>query len=124
MVLRKFEIEEALREENQEISAGRLKEDSPLDFSEGFKELCEAARRGDLKTIHEKIAGGVNINARDAFDNTPLILVYPPPRLIDCLWTWTSPTDGEAAHSIIIPKLDSRAFPRMRFLSMNSRSFA
>jgi ankyrin repeat and BTB/POZ domain-containing protein 1 len=84
MVLRKFEIEEALREENQEISAGRLKEDSPLEFSEGFTALCEAARRGDLKTIHEKISEGVNINARDAFDNTPLILVYAPSRLMDC----------------------------------------
>jgi hypothetical protein len=74
MVLRKFEIEEALREENQEISAGRLKEDSPLDSSESFRILCNAARRGDLKTCHEKISEGVNINARDGFDYTPLIL--------------------------------------------------
>jgi ankyrin repeat and BTB/POZ domain-containing protein 1 len=74
MVLKKFEIEEALREENQEISAGRLKEDSPLDSSENFRIFCDAARRGDLKTCHEKISEGVNINARDHFDYTPLIL--------------------------------------------------
>ena len=78
MVLRKFEIEEALREENQEISAGRLKEENPLDLSEDFRILCIAARRGDLKTCHEKITAGVNINARDLFDYTPLILVLHP----------------------------------------------
>jgi ankyrin repeat/BTB/POZ domain-containing protein 1 len=74
-VRRKFEIEEALREENQEIRAGRLKEDSPLDESEDFRLLCDAARRGDLKTCHEKISQGVNINAKDRFDYTPLICV-------------------------------------------------
>ena len=75
MVLRKDQIEAALHAESQEISAGRLKEDNPLDTSEPFRELCEACRRGDLKVVHEKIAEGVNINARDAFDYTPLILV-------------------------------------------------
>lgn len=74
MVLNKFEIELALRDEHQDISAGRLKDENPLDLSEGFRELCEAARRGDSKTCHEKISEGVNINAKDLFDNTPLIL--------------------------------------------------
>jgi len=69
------QIEAALHAEHQEISAGRLKEDNPLDTSEAFRVLCEGSRRGDLKVVHEKIAEGVNINARDYFDYTPLILV-------------------------------------------------
>lgn len=75
MVLRKDQIEAALHAENQEIKAGRLKEDNPLDTSESFGLLCQACRKGDLKVVHEKIAEGVNINAKDIFDYTPLILV-------------------------------------------------
>jgi ankyrin repeat/BTB/POZ domain-containing protein 1 len=78
MVLRKDQIEAALAAESQEISAGRLKEDNPLDTSEPFRKLCEACRRGDLKVVHESVAEGVNINARDLFDYTPLILVIHP----------------------------------------------
>ena len=74
-VLRKHQIETALRAEHQEVSAGRLREDNPYDDSDLFKEFCEACRRGDLKLCQEKIQGGVNINARDKFDYTPLILV-------------------------------------------------
>lgn len=74
MVLHKHEIEAALRTENQEIAAGRLREDSPLDLSDDFRTLCQACRRGDLKVCQEKITEGVNINARDSFDYTPLIL--------------------------------------------------
>ena len=77
MVLAKHDIEAALRDENREISAGRLKEDNPLDLSEDFRVLCEACRRGDLKVCQEKIQEGININARDRFDYTPLILVRP-----------------------------------------------
>lgn len=75
MVLRKDEIEKSLYEENQAISQGKLKEDSPLDLSDDFRILCEACRRGDLKVCQEQITSGVNINARDRFDYTPLILV-------------------------------------------------
>ncbi len=75
MVLDKHEIEAALYDEKQEISAGRLKEDSPLDVTEDFRLLCEACRKGDLKVCQEKITEGTNINARDRFDYTPLILV-------------------------------------------------
>jgi ankyrin repeat/BTB/POZ domain-containing protein 1 len=75
MVFHKGQIEAALHAEHQEISAGRLKEDNPLDTSDAFRILCEASRRGDLKLVHEQIAAGVNINARDRFDYTPLILV-------------------------------------------------
>jgi len=75
MVLKKHEIEAALHAEAQAISAGKLKEDNPLDLSESFRIFCEACRRGDLKVCQEKITEGVNINARDKFDYTPLILV-------------------------------------------------
>ncbi|TKA56794.1 hypothetical protein B0A49_10901 [Cryomyces minteri] len=74
MAVGKHEIEQALHAEKQEISAGRLKEDNPLDVSEEFRIFCEACRRGDLKACQEKITEGVNINARDRFDYTPLIL--------------------------------------------------
>ncbi|MCJ1363716.1 hypothetical protein MMC16_002825 [Acarospora aff. strigata] len=74
MVLRKDQLEASLHEEKKLIKDGRLKEDSPLDFSECFTTLCDACRRGDLKVCQEMITDGANINARDAFDYTPLIL--------------------------------------------------
>ncbi len=74
-LLRKDQIEASLLEENQAIKAGKLKEDNPLDLSESFTQLCEACRRGDLKVCQETITEGANINARDRFDYTPLILV-------------------------------------------------
>ena len=76
--VKKFEIEAALKAEHEDIKAGRLKEDNPLELSEGFRQLCEASRRGDLKVCQEKILEGVNLNARDLFDYTPLILVSHP----------------------------------------------
>ncbi|OBT93903.1 hypothetical protein VE01_08222 [Pseudogymnoascus verrucosus] len=74
MVLRKDELEIQLKDEHQLIKEGVLRDDSPLDTSNDFNRLCDACRRGDLKDCHEMIAGGVNINARDIFDYTPLIL--------------------------------------------------
>jgi ankyrin repeat and BTB/POZ domain-containing protein 1 len=74
-VKKKHEIEAALAKENQQISSGKLKEDNPLDLSENFRIFCEACRRGDLKVCQEMISMGVNINARDKYDYTPLILV-------------------------------------------------
>ncbi|KAL1889843.1 hypothetical protein Cpir12675_005640 [Ceratocystis pirilliformis] len=47
---------------------------TPLNKSPKFEALLEACRRGDLKTCHELIISGVNINARDRYDYTPLIL--------------------------------------------------
>ncbi|CAA9960162.1 Ankyrin repeat and BTB/POZ domain-containing protein [Pyrenophora teres f. maculata] len=73
-VKKKYEIEAALATEAQAISAGQLKEENPLDLSEDFRLFCEACRRGDLKVCQEMISTGVNINARDKFDYTPLIL--------------------------------------------------
>ncbi|EOA90901.1 hypothetical protein ACJQWK_11540 [Exserohilum turcicum] len=73
-VKKKYEIEAALANEAQAISAGQLKEENPLDLSDDFRVFCEACRRGDLKVCQEMISTGVNINARDKFDYTPLIL--------------------------------------------------
>ena len=78
MILRKDQLEASLREEKKLIEHGRLKEDSPLDLSASFGKLCEACRRGDLKVCQEMITEGANINARDQFDYTPLILVGRP----------------------------------------------
>jgi ankyrin repeat and BTB/POZ domain-containing protein 1 len=75
MVLRKDELEVQLKDEHQLIRDGVLRDDSPLDVSEEFSKLCDACRRGDLKACQESITTGVNINARDQFDYTPLILV-------------------------------------------------
>lgn len=75
MVIAKHQLEAALYAEKQDISSGRLKEENPLDFSEDFRVFCDACRRGDLKVCQEQITKGVNINARDKFDYTPLILV-------------------------------------------------
>ncbi|KAI9754497.1 MAG: Nascent polypeptide-associated complex subunit beta [Chaenotheca gracillima] len=74
MVLRKDELEAQLHAENRDISEGKIKDDNPLDVSASFRTLCEACRRGDLKVCQEMITEGVNINARDQFDYTPLIL--------------------------------------------------
>ncbi|KAK2772963.1 hypothetical protein FQN53_004333 [Emmonsiellopsis sp. PD_33] len=71
---RKDQLETSLQHERKLIRDGKLKEDNPLDLSHPFRELCEACRRGDLKACQEKITEGVNINARDLFDCTPLIL--------------------------------------------------
>jgi ankyrin repeat/BTB/POZ domain-containing protein 1 len=70
----KHEIEKALAQEKQDIQAGRLKDENPLDKSPDFRLVCEAARRGDLRLAQEQITKGVNINARDEYDYTPLIL--------------------------------------------------
>lgn len=76
-VLGKHQLEKALYEENKAVSSGRLKDENPLDTSAEFRRFCEACRRGDLRVCQEQISKGVNINARDEFDYTPLILVGP-----------------------------------------------
>jgi ankyrin repeat/BTB/POZ domain-containing protein 1 len=75
MAIAKHEIEQALHSEHQQISSGRLREDNPLDNSPEFQQLCQACRRGDLRVVLELIQQGVNVNGRDIFDYTPLILV-------------------------------------------------
>ncbi|KAF2749130.1 hypothetical protein M011DRAFT_466246 [Sporormia fimetaria CBS 119925] len=73
-IKKKHEIEAALANETQQISSGLLKEENPLDLSDDFRIFCEACRRNDLKMCQEMISKGVNINARDKYDYTPLIL--------------------------------------------------
>jgi ankyrin repeat and BTB/POZ domain-containing protein 1 len=73
-LLRKDQLEKSLFDEKKLIDEGVLKEENPLDLSESFRILCEACRRGDLKVCQEKIQEGVNINAKDQYDYTPLIL--------------------------------------------------
>ncbi|OJJ43074.1 hypothetical protein ASPZODRAFT_103947 [Penicilliopsis zonata CBS 506.65] len=73
-VLRKDQLEVSLHNEKKLIKEGAIKDDNPLDLSDPFRELCSACRKGDLKVCQEKITEGVNINARDPFDYTPLIL--------------------------------------------------
>jgi hypothetical protein len=75
MVLRKDQLEVALKDEHQLIQSGVIRDDSPLDLTPEFQKLCDACRVGDTNGCHEAITTGVNINARDPFDYTPLILV-------------------------------------------------
>ena len=73
-LLRKDQLELSLHNEKKLIEEGVIKEDFPFDISDNFKRLCEATRNGDLKICQEMIQEGVNINAKDEFDYTPLIL--------------------------------------------------
>jgi len=77
MVLRKDELEVQLKNENELIKSGVLRDENPLDLSDQFAAFLEACRRGDLKTCQELISAGVNINGKDNFDYTPLIIVCP-----------------------------------------------
>ncbi|KAL8387528.1 hypothetical protein RB595_009843 [Gaeumannomyces hyphopodioides] len=74
MMAPKHELEAKPREENSLARSGLLREENPLDLSGAFNDFLEACRRGDLKTCQELLSAGVNINGRDAFDYTPLIL--------------------------------------------------
>ncbi|TKA81879.1 hypothetical protein B0A55_01575 [Friedmanniomyces simplex] len=73
-ILAKHQLEKALHDEKVAVSSGRLKDENPLDTSADFRRFCEACRRGDLRLCQEQISKGVNVNARDEFDYTPLIL--------------------------------------------------
>ncbi|KAK0939571.1 hypothetical protein LTR29_008820 [Friedmanniomyces endolithicus] len=73
-ILAKHQLEKALHDEKVAVSSGRLKDENPLDTSEDFRHFSEACRRGDLRLCQELISKGINVNARDEFDYTPLIL--------------------------------------------------
>lgn len=75
MVLRKFELEGKLGEEARLIESGVLIDENPLDDTPEFHEFLMACRRGDLRICQELISDGVNINGKDRFDYTPLIIV-------------------------------------------------
>ncbi|KAJ4311899.1 hypothetical protein N0V84_010219 [Fusarium piperis] len=74
MVLRKHELEGKLGEEAQLIKSGVLRDENPLDDTPEFHEFLMACRHGDLRTCQELISRGVNINGKDRFDYTPLII--------------------------------------------------
>ncbi|KAH7037576.1 uncharacterized protein B0I36DRAFT_283263 [Microdochium trichocladiopsis] len=74
MVLRKHELEVKLKDDLELVRSGVLREENPLDTSEGFNELLQACRRGDLRRVQELISEGVNLNGKDKFDYTPLII--------------------------------------------------
>ncbi|KAK9443594.1 ankyrin repeat and BTB/POZ domain-containing protein 1 [Metarhizium brunneum] len=74
MVLRKHELEGKLGEESEMIKSGVLRDENPLDQSDEFNEFLLACRHGDLRKCQEFISQGVNINGKDRFDYTPLII--------------------------------------------------
>lgn len=73
--LKKHELEAQLKNENDLIRIGILRDENPLDVSDDFNSFLQACRRGDLKRCQELISAGVNINGKDLFDYTPLIVV-------------------------------------------------
>lgn len=75
MVLHKDQLESQLHAEHHLIKTGVLRNENPLDQSDAFNELMLACRIGDLRKCQEMISAGVNINGKDEFDYTPLILV-------------------------------------------------
>ncbi|KAI5921171.1 BTB/POZ domain-containing protein [Camillea tinctor] len=74
MVLRKHELEAKLKDDLELVQSGVLRDENPLDLSAEFNELLEACRRGDLRHTQELISAGVNLNGKDRFDYTPLII--------------------------------------------------
>ncbi|RYP02877.1 hypothetical protein DL764_005533 [Monosporascus ibericus] len=74
MVLRKHELEAKLKNDIELVKSGVLRDENPLDTSDEFNELLEACRKGNLKRVQELISAGVNLNGKDKFDYTPLIL--------------------------------------------------
>lgn len=75
MVLRKHELESKLGEESHLIKTGVLRDDNPLEDNEDFNDFLLACRHGDLQKCQEYINLGININGKDKFDYTALIIV-------------------------------------------------
>lgn len=82
MVLRKHELEMRLKDDIALVKSGVLRDENPLDNSAEFNELLAACRHGDLRRTQELISAGVNINGKDNFDYTPLIIVSSYPIII------------------------------------------
>lgn len=74
-IVKKHELEAKLKDEHQMIQRGILRDENPLDHSAEFAAFLNACRRGDLRACQELISRGVNINGKDRFDYTPLIIV-------------------------------------------------
>ncbi len=75
MVLRKHELEAKLKDDIELVRSGVLRDENPLDQSDEFNELLSACRYGNLRRVQELISAGVNLNGKDRFDYTPLIIV-------------------------------------------------
>ena len=75
MVLHKHKLEAKLKSEIELIRSGVLRDENPLDTSEEFNDLLQACRHGNLKRVQGLISAGVNLNGKDKFDYTPLIIV-------------------------------------------------
>ncbi|KUI73320.1 BTB/POZ domain-containing protein 3 [Cytospora mali] len=73
-VLKKYELEAKLKDEHKLIEQGILRDENPLDLTSDFSKFLDACRKGDLKTCQELISDGVNINGKDPYDYTPLII--------------------------------------------------
>ncbi|ROV91625.1 hypothetical protein VSDG_07923 [Cytospora chrysosperma] len=73
-ILKKHELEAKLKDEHQLIEQGILRDENPLDLTTDFSRFLDACRKGDLKTCQELISNGVNINGKDPYDYTPLII--------------------------------------------------
>ncbi|KAK3939423.1 hypothetical protein QBC46DRAFT_315808 [Diplogelasinospora grovesii] len=74
MVLPKYELEAKLKDDKELIRSGVLRNEHPLDPSSEFEEFIEACRRNDIKRCQELMSAGVNINGKDQFDYTPLVI--------------------------------------------------
>ena len=57
------------------VRSGVLRDENPLDTSDEFNDLLQACRHGNLKRVQELVSAGVNLNGKDKFDYTPLIIV-------------------------------------------------
>ncbi|EFY87311.1 ankyrin repeat and BTB/POZ domain-containing protein 1 [Metarhizium acridum CQMa 102] len=93
MVLRKHELEGKLGEESAMIKSGVLRDENPLDQSDEFNEFLLACRHGDLRKCQELISQGVNINGKDRFDYTPLI-IYDFSKSSDPYVYWSTHISG------------------------------
>lgn len=69
----KYKIIQRFDEEEDKLAGATLAYSDSPDF-EGFAELCDAARSGDLERVEKAVAFGVNVNQIDEFDYSPLIL--------------------------------------------------
>lgn len=100
MVLRKDQLELKLKDDEQLIRQGVLRNEHPFDDSPEFHEFIQACRRGDLKHCQELISGGVNINGKDRYDYTPLIIVCDVLESHLMLFEFCSSTDISKGKSV------------------------
>lgn len=82
-VLKKHELEGKLGEESRMIKSGLLRDENPLDDSDEFNDFLLACRQNNLRRCQELISQGVNINGKDPFDYTPLIVVCNATHLLE-----------------------------------------